>query len=127
MSAAGSFVLIVDDERSIINVLQRALEREGYQTAAVQGASQALDLLASTSFDLILCDLELTGMNGIAFYQKLIQAEPALKDRFIFMTGEMLDPGSRSFIQDNNIPVLMKPFDLEVLYRSLAQSLQERK
>jgi CheY-like chemotaxis protein len=114
----------VDDKSVITEVLQRALQGQGYQTEAVGDASAASDLLASTDFDLILCDLELPGMDGLAFYQNLTQTEPGWKDRFIFMTGELLTPSSRAFIQDTHIPVLMKPFDLDELYRSVAQSLQ---
>jgi DNA-binding NtrC family response regulator len=124
MSAPEPAILIVDDEGAIVEVLQRALQRQGYNAQAVKNAPQALDLLASTSFDLILCDLALPGMKGVAFYQQLISSKPGMTGRFILMTGEMLNPSDRSFAQDNHIPVLMKPFDLAELYAAVEKALQ---
>ena len=124
MSAAEPAILIVDDEVAIVEVLQRALQRQGYNTQAVGDASQALDCLSSTPFDLILCDLTLPGMNGVAFYQTLTGEDPGMIGRFILMTGEMLDPSHRSFAKQNHIPVLMKPFDLAELYAAVEQALQ---
>lgn len=124
LNAAELAILIIDDQSAIVEVLQRALQSQGYHTQAVGDASTAFDLLATASFDLILCDLELPRMNGVVFYQQLIENEPGWKERFILMTGEMLDPGSRSYVQTHHIPVLMKPFDLEELYQSVAKTLQ---
>ncbi|MGD8605235.1 MAG: response regulator [Anaerolineales bacterium] len=126
MSSAKPAILIVDDEGSIIDVLRRALTRQGYEAESAQNASQAFEILGSASFDLILCDLELPGLSGVSLYQKLVQAQPDLQGHFMFMTGEMLDPSHRAFVEDHQIPVLMKPFDLDELFTAVNQVIGQR-
>jgi CheY-like chemotaxis protein len=116
-------ILIVDDEGFITEVLQRALDKEGYSTQAVEDSRSALEVLADSHFDLILCDLELPGLNGIELYKMLVDNQPTLKQRFIFMTGEMMDPVVQDFLSVHKLPILMKPFDLFDLFKLVATTL----
>ena len=117
-------ILIVDDESFITEVLQRALDKEGYSTHAVEDGRSALAAITDSNFDLILCDLELPGINGIELYKKLVGDHPSLKQRFIFMTGEMMDPVVQDFLSAQNLPFLMKPFDLFDLFNLVATTLK---
>lgn len=124
MAEMAAHILIVDDEGFITEVLQRALDKEGYSTHAVEDGRSALTVLADSHFDLILCDLELPGLSGIELYKMLVENQPSMKKRFIFMTGEMMDPVVQDFLSAQNIPFLMKPFDLFDLFRLVATSLK---
>jgi len=64
-------VLIVDDEAGIRQSLASVLEDEGYATAAVESAEAALETLASRRFDLVLLDIWLPGMDGLAALEKI--------------------------------------------------------
>lgn len=119
-------ILIVDDEGYIIEVLERALQREGYVTTSVQDGQEAMALLTTSEFDLILCDFELPGMNGIEFYKKLSESRQATMERFVFMTGNMLDPSKQAFLSEHGIPILMKPFDLNELYQEIGKALSRQ-
>lgn len=123
MTGKTAKILIVDDEIFITQVLQRALDKEGYFSQAAEDAQQALTLLAASPFDLILCDLELPGMSGIEFFRKLVDLQPSMGDRFLFMTGEMLDPNVEDFMSAQHIPLLRKPFDLQEFLLMVRNSL----
>lgn len=58
-------VLVVDDEARILEVVQYALEREGYRVSSVDDGSKAVDALARGAFDLVVLDVMLPGLDGL--------------------------------------------------------------
>jgi two-component system, NtrC family, nitrogen regulation response regulator NtrX len=70
-------ILIVDDEPGIRQSLKGALEDEGYKAAAAESGEACLDLLRKRSFDVILLDVWLTGMDGLETLQKIRETDGA--------------------------------------------------
>ena len=68
-------VLIVDDEPGIRQSLKGVLEDEGYKTFAVSSAEACLDEIEKHSFDVILLDIWLPGMDGLEALEKIKQNE----------------------------------------------------
>jgi two-component system nitrogen regulation response regulator NtrX len=68
-------ILIVDDEASIRQSLKGVLEDEGHQASTVESAEACLDLLQKSSFDLILLDVWLPGMDGLEALEKIREME----------------------------------------------------
>jgi len=64
-------ILIVDDEMNIRNALVTLLERKGYQARGVGTGEEALDLLETTSMDLVITDLRMPGIGGMEFLRRL--------------------------------------------------------
>ena len=62
---SGERVLVVDDEPTVREVVQRYLERDGYQVEAAADGTTALDALAARPFDLVVLDLMLPGVDGL--------------------------------------------------------------
>ena len=58
-------ILIVDDERSIRELLEIFLKKEGFEVQTAQSVTEALDLIKSTEFDLIVSDIRMPDMSGI--------------------------------------------------------------
>jgi DNA-binding NtrC family response regulator len=116
-------VLIVDDEPSLRQALERALKSFGYQVATAADPESAHLLLAESAFDAVLLDLRLKHAMGDAFYLAIVRQWPYLRNRVILMSG---DPWS---VQDTwppellACPVLAKPFTLQGLSGLLAQIL----
>jgi len=79
-------VLIVDDEAPLRRVLQRALEREGYQVISAGSAETAYELLAAAPADAVLLDIRLPTMSGLALYLAIVNRWPTLTGRIAFMT-----------------------------------------
>jgi DNA-binding NtrC family response regulator len=59
-------VLLVDDEPKILSALCRTLRAEGYMMFTANGAQQALDLVNVASFDVVVSDITMPGVNGVA-------------------------------------------------------------
>jgi CheY-like chemotaxis protein len=106
-------VLVIDDERSLLRVVERVL-RADHEIALAESAEEALSVLASgTRFDAIVCDLRLRGMDGLEFAEQL---EPHDAARVVFTTGAILHEDTVA-----GHPVLAKPFTSAELIRSLEQ------
>ena len=67
-------ILLVDDDPHFLRVLSRILTRESFQVTATTDAHQAIELLASASFDLIICDLRMPDCDGINLLQVVRRA-----------------------------------------------------
>ncbi|MCX5892998.1 MAG: diguanylate cyclase [Deltaproteobacteria bacterium] len=82
-----SRVLIVDDDRACLKILQKFLEKDGYQVIAAQDGQQALAQARSAKPDLIICDWMMPGMDGPQVCEA-VKDDPDLKDTFfIFLTA----------------------------------------
>jgi two-component system NtrC family sensor kinase len=117
-------ILIIDDEENILQVLRKALEREGYEIDTLLDAQEGLSILASSDYDLILCDMEMPRLSGIEYYLEIEERLPEMTDRFLFMTGEIQSPSIQKFLQDNRVSIISKPFDLSTLYQGVHDALQ---
>ena len=110
-------VLIVEDDEPIGDVLVTAINHDrGYEAVRVATANEALAALARLPIDLLLLDIQLPGMSGLALYD-LIKAD----DRFrrlpvVFQTGGGRE--NADALRERGIATYVKkPFDLEELVR----------
>jgi CheY-like chemotaxis protein len=109
MSGGGNRVLVVDDEPLMLRALRYILGRE-YEVTYVRGALMAKDLLETgAQFDVILCDLMLEEMTGMALLM-------------IFMTSGAYTPQAREFVESHKRPIINKPFDREQLIAAISAS-----
>ena len=106
-------ILLAEDDASMREYLQRALQRVGYEVEAVGCGTEAMPLLEAQHFDLLLTDIVMPEMDGIELAQKASAIDPAI--RVMFITGfaaVALNP-------DNHAPkdakILSKPFHLRDL------------
>ena len=113
-------VLIVDDDVGFANGLAALLQAHGYRARVAYDGDQALQQLATQSFDVVISDIVMPGMIGCT----LVQAAHALPGRdgvpFVFMsvlTAEKV----RSFF-DSSIRYLQKPFDTGQLLTLLREA-----
>lgn len=109
-------ILLAEDDDAMRTYLSRALERSGYQVATAQDGPGALELLESGTFDLLLTDIVMPGMDGIELAQKAQAMDPAPK--VMFITGF-----AAVALQANDaVPearLLSKPFHLKDLVRQV--------
>lgn len=115
----GGRVLVVDDERNILDVADRVLRREGFEVECVCDAREALGAVKGGGFDLILSDYCMPGLDGRELYEVLRREHPGMADRFVFTTGEIISKDFQAFADKNGIPVVLKPFDLDELVRTV--------
>ena len=71
MATSNARILIVDDDPSLLRLLSLRLESEGHDVVAVDDAEKALRKLEDESFDLLMSDLRMPGMNGMALFDEV--------------------------------------------------------
>ncbi len=81
---AGS-ILVVDDEQRQREIYRDILRDEGYDAVTASSGETALRLVAQKRFDLVLTDLNLTGMNGIQLLTEILQTDPTVA--IVLITG----------------------------------------
>ncbi len=69
-------VLVIDDEGAMRHMLRLVLEKEGYGVEEAPGGSEGLAALAGGSFEVVLCDIRMPGMDGLAFLEQAAKAGP---------------------------------------------------
>jgi CheY-like chemotaxis protein len=116
-------VLLMDDERQLLELMRKALRAMGCIADAVTSAEDALDLLESDSYDAVISDLHMPGMDGEQFHLYLTKHWPALAGHFVLMTGDILSTQSAELLQRTDLRVLRKPFSLEELLTAVGEVL----
>jgi CheY-like chemotaxis protein len=76
---------------------------------------EALDRAARQSFDLVICDMKMPGLDGQHFYKSLERSGNPLRERFLFVTGDIVAAQTREFLERNHLPHVAKPFRVEEL------------
>ena len=116
-------ILVVDDEQVVAQTLADALRLDGHETAIAGNGAVALDMLAKGQYDLIVSDSKMPVLDGEAFYDELSRRFPALRERVIFVTGDLLSREKREFLARANVPFIAKPCDLGHLRRTVREML----
>ncbi len=111
-------VLIVDDEPLVLRLLGKALERE-WQVAFAKDGAEALLQVQRDRYDVVLCDLMMPGISGMALADELAHRDPSLRERMVFMSGGAVTPASEQFLARRGVVCLPKPLDMKLLLRML--------
>ena len=126
-SGPQSHILVVDDNETNRDVLGRRLEREGYLVSSAENGRLALEMVRSTSYDLVLLDIMMPEIDG---YQVLSQmkADPALCDIPVIMISalDQIDSVVRC-IESGAEDYLNKPFDPVLLRARIGACLEKKR
>jgi two-component system response regulator MprA len=123
IKARPARILIVDDDGAVSDFVGQALERDGHATATAPNGAVALELLHQKTFDLIISDTRMPVVDGQSFYAELLRAFPSLRQRVIFLTGDVLSQEKLEFLAKTGAPFLAKPCDVEDLRRTVNRVL----
>jgi CheY-like chemotaxis protein len=105
-------ILVIDDEPLLGRTLSFMLE-EHHDVVVVEGGAEALRRLGEDArFDLVLCDLDMPGMNGSSVHQAVVDAHPELVGRFVLMTGGACSGWAEEFLARYSGARLEKPFSV---------------
>ncbi|HID97231.1 MAG TPA: response regulator [Thermodesulfobacteriaceae bacterium] len=115
-------ILIVDDEVQIAELLREALS-EDYDARLATNVEEALEKIGLHSFDLIVSDVKMPGLDGIDFYAKLLEKAPEYCSRIIYTTGVTFDDRTQSFFKETRVPYLSKPFKIKDMMEFVNQFL----
>jgi len=110
-------VLVVDDELDVADVIAEAITQDGHQVHVATHGAMALEMLAKRTFEVVVSDTKMPGLDGEAFYDELMRRFPGLRERVIFLTGDVLSREKQEFLERTGRPFLAKPCDLDELRR----------
>src|SRR5690606_7476994 len=94
-------VLLVDDEPMVRKVLGQVLSRR-YDVVLAEGLTSATEELRAREFDVVLCDMMMLDGTGVDVHAWVLEHQPALAPRMIFMTGGSFTPRARAFLHDGS-------------------------
>ena len=104
-------ILIAEDEAAVREFVRRALQHHGHQVTAVEDGAAALEALGQGSFDLLLTDIVMPVMDGIALALKVAKEHPGLK--ILMMTGYAAEKQRAHNLDLLVHEVITKPFTME--------------
>jgi two-component system NtrC family sensor kinase len=116
-------ILVVEDEAKLASAVVDALRDAGYIVQHASDGEDALVKLKNDPFDLVVCDLKMPRMDGMAFYRMLSALAPGLARRVIFVTGDVAGTDAEKFLQDSGCRWLAKPFRLGDLLHAVRDGL----
>ena len=117
-------LLVVDDEDTIRLVLAKYLRTRGFDVATAESGDAALEKLAESRFDLMLCDVRMPGLSGVELVPKALAADP---DLGIVMLSAVNDaPTATDAMSQGVLDYLTKPIELEQLYDAVNRALHRR-
>jgi len=119
----GKKVLVIDDEEAILQMVRETLAEQGYEVDVVRDGESALSRLGQTSYDLALCDWKMPGLNGQQVYERVRAANPALSERMIFFTGDVINDKAERFLRESQRVCLSKPFSLVEFRAAVSKAL----
>ena len=116
-------ILLVEDDRMITAMLTEFLQLEGYTVLPAAHGGEGLTQLQHHTVDLVLSDVHMPELNGVAFYEHL-RADPTYRVQpFIFMSA--LRPPDLT-TADPYLAFLPKPLDLATLLSTIARMIEQQ-
>lgn len=119
----GKKVLVIDDEEAILQMVRETLAEQGYEVDVARDGESALSRLGQTSYDLALCDWRMPGLNGQQIYERVRASNPALSERMIFFTGDVINDKAERFLRESQRVCLSKPFSLVEFRAAIGKAL----
>jgi signal transduction histidine kinase len=115
--ASGSTALVVEDEAALASAVAESLGDAGFRVDRAADGQEALNRVRERAYDVIVCDLKMPRLDGVAFYRTLHAEAPASAQRIIFMTGDVAGTDAERFLEESGCRWLAKPFRLAELLR----------
>jgi two-component system NtrC family sensor kinase len=117
-------LLIVDDEPGIVDVLQAILSDKGYVIDTATNGQEAIRLLDTNQYDLIISDLRMPELDGERLHAAIRGRDPGLASRIIFITGDTVSQDARDFLEGTGNRWLNKPFDIRDVENAVRECLE---
>ena len=117
-------LLLVDDDPSLLKLLGMRLSSEGYQVTTAASGPEALRLLQKEKIELVISDLRMDEMDGLALFGEIQKRHTGLP--VIILTAHGSIPDAVSATQQGVFSFLTKPVDRDALYKAIDDALAQR-
>ncbi len=123
-SPTSAHLLIVDDERSMRELLEYMLSREGYTISLAENGRKAVDMVTANNYDLILCDIRLGDITGLEVLRAAKQKSPGTV--VIMISAYATTETAVEAMNDGAFDYVPKPFDNDELKQTIANALERK-
>jgi DNA-binding NtrC family response regulator len=117
-------LLIVDDEMVVRDSLTKWFLEDGYQVGAAENAADAIRQLQAQSWDIILLDIKMPGMDGMELQQRIKEIDPAAT--IIFITAHASVDTAVQALKSGAFDYVTKPIDPDYLSHLVANAIKQR-
>lgn len=118
-------LLIVDDEKSICDILTKYLEKNAYEVFSARDGRQAVDILTENNIDLVLTDIKMPGMSGVDLLKWVKERNQALP--VLITTGYPTLDTAIEALKLGAFDYLTKPFHLEEIGEKIKRALESKR
>jgi DNA-binding NtrC family response regulator len=109
-------LLLIEDERSVLDFIRMALERNGYVCHPANSAAEGIRALEVGHFSGIISDMRTPGgASGADVHAWIVTHRPELRDRMLFITGDTVNEETMKALQNTGVPYIEKPFRVQDL------------
>jgi DNA-binding NtrC family response regulator len=117
-------ILLVDDEVAFANNILKLLSKRGYDVIAVNDGASAIRTIGEKEFDVVILDMKMPGMDGIATLKEIKGKEPLVE--VVILTGHGSVESGIEGMQLGAFDFVMKPVSIEDLHEKVCQAYQRR-
>ncbi len=121
----GTKILVVDDEEVVLAGVEKILKRDGISLEKATTAEKAIEILHAGKFDIVITDLKLPGMDGLALLSKIREEAPGIPT--ILITGYATIQNAIQALKLGAVEYLPKPFTRSELRGAVFRALRRRK
>ncbi len=118
-------ILVVEDEPEIAQLLKEVLSIN-FKTVLARNGEEALEKLESDTYDLIVSDVKMPGLNGIGLYEQLQKRCPEYCKRIVFTTGVTFDKETQEFLNETGVPCIRKPFKINEILNMARRMISQQ-
>jgi len=122
---ASEKILLVDDEEGMRRLLSRILSREGYEPTTAASGEEALRLVGSEQFDLVITDIKMAGMSGLDLLHELKAFDPALP--IIVITAYGTVESAVQALRAGAYDYITKPFENDEIKLTVAKAFERER
>lgn len=122
MAGIEGTILVVDDDREMRELLEDLLREEGYETESVESGDRALSRLERKPYDLLISDLKMDGMSGLALLQRTKKINP--KQTMILITAFGTVESAIEAMKSGAFDYIIKPFKADELIISVQKAFE---
>ena len=119
----NSRILVVDDEEIALTNLSHVLQKEGYEVTGAGGGPEALQLLAANRYDLVLTDLKMEKVDGMAVMARAKEAQPELE--VVMITGYATVDSAIAAMKAGAYHYIAKPYKLDEVRKVVREALEK--
>jgi len=114
---------VVEDEPPLRDLISEALVEKKYFVQTASTGEEAIRLIDTRKYDAVISDIRMPGIGGRELYLYIQKHHPEVANKVIFVTGDVLNRDTQSFLQITKNRFIEKPFNVDALITMLEDML----